>query len=164
MISMTQIIYAPIREQYVSNNNGKNKKDNKCPFCNYHNKQDLLVYEGNTGYILANKYPYLYGHLLIIPKRHITDILELNKDEDKDMMLLIKKAIKMLTETFHPDGFDVGYQTMFGGGSVDHMHFHVVPRFKGDTGFMTIVGDVNIISEKPEEMAKKLKRKNHIFK
>lgn len=159
---MTKIIYAPLRESYVENN-GK-KKDKKCPFCNINNKKELLVYEGNTCYILANKYPYLYGHLLIIPKRHIKDILELNKDEDKDMMLLTKKAIKMLSETFKPDGFDVGYQTSFGGGSIDHMHFHVVPRFKGDTGFMTIVDDVNIISEKPEEMVKKLRRKNHIFK
>ena len=163
---MTKIIYAPIREQYVSNNanNNKNRKDNKCPFCNYHNKQDLLVYEGNTAYILANKYPYLYGHLLIIPKRHITDILDLNKDEDKDMMLLIKKAIKLLRETFNPKGFDIGYQSIYGGASIEHIHFHVVPRFEGDTGFMNMLDDTNIISEKPEEMVKKLKKKNHIFK
>ncbi len=158
-MSIAKIIYAPIREKYIESHN----KDTKCPFCNYHNKSQYIVHEGNTCTILANQYPYLYGHLLIIPKRHVTDIVDLNKDEDKDMMLLIKRAIKLLREAFHPDGFDVGYQTKMGGGSVDHIHFHVVPRFKGDTGFMTILENSNIMSEKPEEMVKKLKQKNHML-
>jgi len=154
-----KIIYAPMREEYVEGNH----KDEKCPFCHYHSKPQFIIHEGNTATILANQYPYLYGHLLIIPKRHITDILDLNKDEDKDMMLLIKRSIKLLTEAFHPDGFDVGYQTKIGGGSLPHIHFHVVPRFKGDTGFMTVLENTNIFSEKPEEMVKKLKKKNHII-
>lgn len=156
---MTEIIYAPIREKYVESNH----KDTKCPFCNYNSRQNLLVHEGNTCNIIANQYPYLYGHLLVVPKRHITDIIDLNKDEDKDMMLLIKRSIKLLKEAFHPDGFDIGYQTKFGGGTLDHIHFHIVPRYKGDTGFMTVMENANIMSEKPEEMVRKLKKKNHML-
>jgi len=156
---MAQIIYAPIREEYVENHS----KKKSCPFCNYHKEEKYLVYEGNTAVIIANKYPYLYGHLLVVPKRHITNILELNKDEDKDVMLLIKRAIKLLTTAFHPDGFDVGYQTKNGGASVEHVHFHIIPRYAGDVGFMTILENDNIISEKPEIMVKKLKRKNHLL-
>jgi ATP adenylyltransferase len=155
---MAKIIYAPLREKYVETNH----KDEKCPFCNYAKHPDLLVHEGNTCVVVANKYPYLYGHLLVFPKRHITDITELNKDEDKDMMLLIKRAIKQLKLAFNADGFDVGYQTKFGGGSVEHVHFHVVPRYKGDTGFMNILENTNVMSEKPEFMVQKLKRKNHM--
>jgi len=156
---MTEIIYAPMREKYLEHNH----KDTKCPFCNYNRRQEYLVQEGNTCAIIANKYPYLYGHLLVIPKRHITDILDLNKDEDKDLMLLTKRAIKMLKEAFHPDGFDVGYQTKMGGGTLDHIHFHIVPRYKGDTGFITIMENANIISEKPEIMVQKLRKKNNLF-
>lgn len=156
---MAQIIYTQLKEQ--PNSNKKNKNDSKCPFCNYHNKKNLLIHEGNTCYILANKYPYLYGHLLIVPKRHITNILELNKDEDKDVMLLIKRAIKLLSETFNPTDFDIGYQTP--KNNIEHIHFHVVPKFKNDDGIINLYHN-NFISEKPEEMVKKLKRKNHIFR
>lgn len=155
---MSEIIYAPIREKYIESHN----KDHKCPFCNYHKDGKYILHEGNTCVVVANRYPYLYGHLLVFPKRHITDIVELNKDEDKDMMLLIKRAIKQLKLAFNPDGFDVGYQTQFGGGSIEHVHFHIVPRFKGDTGFMTILENANVMSEKPEDMVQKLKRKNHM--
>lgn len=154
---MTEIIYAPIREKYIEN------KPTKCPFCNFTEKRDLLVYDGNTAIIIANKFPYLEGHLLVIPKRHITEITEQNKDEDKDIMLLVKRAVKFLDAAFHPDGFDIGVNLKSeAGASVEHLHYHVVPRYKGDTGFMNILENTNILSEKPAEMVRKLKYKNNL--
>lgn len=156
---MTQIIYAPIRQKYNAE-----KQNAKCPFCNYKDERDLVVYEGNTAIILANKFPYLFGHLLVLPKRHITDIGEQNKDEDKDIMLLIKRAIKYLENAFHPEGFDIGVNLKSAAGSsIKHLHYHIVPRYGGDTGFMNVLENATIISEKPETMVQNLKRKNKLF-
>lgn len=154
---MTQIIYAPLRERYYDE-----KKSNKCPFCDTKDRSELIIFDGNTAYIIANKYPYSNGHLMVVPKRHIKNLEELNKDEDKDVMLLIKRAIKFLKETFHPDGFDIGInQGQFSGGSiVDHLHVHVVPRYKGDTGFLQTTSDATLISISPADAAKKIKQAN----
>lgn len=157
--NMTQIIYAPIRQPYTSQ-----KQNSKCPFCNYKEENSLLVYEGNTAVIIANKFPYLFGHLMVFPKRHITEVNEQNKDEDKDIMLLIKRSVKYLEDAFHPDGFDIGVNLKSAGGSsVKHLHYHIVPRYTGDTGFMNVLENAAIMSEKPETMVQKLKRKNNLF-
>ncbi len=158
MIYVTQIIYAPIRQTYNAQ-----KQNVKCPFCNYKDERNLVVCEGNTAVIIANKFPYLAGHLLVLPKRHIIDVSEQNKDEDKDIMLLIKRAVKYLEEAFHPDGFDIGINlNSDAGSSVKHLHYHIVPRYRGDTGFMNVLENAAIMSEKPETMVQNLKRKNNL--
>jgi diadenosine tetraphosphate (Ap4A) HIT family hydrolase len=153
---MGEVIYAPLRKNY------HNKRNENCPFCNFKNKK-LLVYEGNTAYIVANKFPYSYGHLLVIPKRHITDIVDLNKDEDKDMMLLMKRSVKFLEKAIKCKGFNIGLnQGEYSSHSQDHLHFHVVPRYENDTGFMQITAKTSIAAENPEELVKKLKRSNQL--
>jgi len=150
-------MYAPIRKKYVE----EKRHDNKCPFCNYKNKQEYIIYEGNTAAILANNYPYFFGHLLVIPKRHIKNLEDLNKDEDKDVMLMIKRAVKFLKVAFNPEGFNIGLGIgNYSGGSQEHLHFHVVPHYKGDIGFMNLLDNVSVQANKPEEMVVKLKKKN----
>lgn len=157
---MTQIIYAPIRKKYHESQKVNETNNNKCPFCDYKKDLNTLVFEGNTAIIVANKFPYTFGHLLVVPKRHIKNIEELNKDEDKDVMLLIKRAVRFLKDAFNPDSFNVGLnQGNISGGTVEHLHFHVVPRYKGDVGFMQTLNDTAIHANTPEEMVKQLKEK-----
>ena len=112
---------------------------------------------------MANRYPYNFGHLLVVPKRHITALEDLNKDEDKDVMMLIKRAIKFLKNAFNPDGFNVGINLgNYSGGSIEHIHFHILPRYKGDTGFINVFSNTSIVATTPEEMVKELKEKNRL--
>ncbi len=151
-----QIIYAPMRKDYYYG-----KKPTNCQFCEL--DKSVIIIEQNSCIMIANKYPYVFGHLLIVPKRHVETIEDLNKDEDKDMMLLSKKAVRMLRNTFNPEGFNIGINIgEISGGSIKHLHIHIVPRYKGDTGFMNVLNDTSISSMKPEEMIKKLKEKNGI--
>jgi len=156
-----KIIYAPIRKKYVQEHKGHMIDKAHCVFCKP--KREIIVYEGNTAMIIANNYPYNTGHLLVIPKRHINDIGDMNKDEDKDVMLLIKRAVKFLDKAFKPDSFNIGLnQGEISGGSIKHVHFHVVPRYKGDNAFMEVINNTKVISYTPEEAVKIIKQKNNL--
>jgi len=154
---MAQILYAPIRKKY---HEMKNEFSNKCPFCDYKKHPEHLIFDGNTAIIVANRYPYNFGHLLVVPKRHIKNIEDLNKDEDKDVMMLVKRSVKFLRDAFNPDSFNIGLnQGGISGGSIEHLHIHIVPRYKGDTGFTQILSDTTVQANTPEEMVKQLKQK-----
>ncbi len=145
---MAKIIYAQLQSLNEKKNKNKENKKTNCYFCNYTEKQKLIIHVGNTAYIIAKKNPLSYGHLLVAPKRHITDITELNKDEDKDMMLLIKRAIKLLKISFSPESFEVIHKTK----KDEHIYFQIIPKY-------------NVIKEidNPELMVKKLKLKNNMI-
>ncbi len=157
---MAQILYAPIRKKYHEKPKTSDTNNAKCPFCDYKKHPETVVFEGNTAVIIANSYPYTFGHLLVIPKRHIKTVEELNKDEDKDVMLLIKRATKFLKDAFNAESFNLGLnQGPLSGGTVEHLHFHVVPRYKGDVGFTHVLNNTVIQASTPTEMVKELKQK-----
>ena len=157
---MAKIIYAPMRNKYFDEKRKNSHNKEECIFCNYKKQKELVVLEGNTAIIMANKFPYNFGHLMVIPKRHVENIEDLNKDEDKDVMLLIKRAVKFLKTAFNPIGFNIGLNIGNNSGrSIKHLHFHIIPRYDGDTGFMDIIGKTKILSKTPQEMVKELKSK-----
>ena len=113
---------------------------------------------GNKTIVILNLYPYNNGHLLIIPKRHVGDILELTDEEMTELFQMTQKMIRVL-RSYNPQGFNVGANIgrAAGAGIPGHFHIHVVPRWVGDTNFMPVIGDVRVISESLEGTYKKLK-------
>ena len=108
---------------------------------------------------LMNRFPYNNGHVLVAPVRHVPSLEELSDEEVLDLLSVVRKAIRILKAVMNPDGFNVGLNLgrQAGAGMEEHMHFHIVPRWGGDTNFMTVLGDVRVIPEHIQETYKKLR-------
>ena len=128
----------------------KGEKHAGCVFCKESVRcHDLVLYEGNSSFVMMNRYPYNSGHLMIVPARHICEMEDLLPEEKKEIFDLLDMSIKILKEAMNPEGFNVGINLgkAAGAGIVDHMHVHIVPRWSGDTNFITAVGDIRVIPE-----------------
>jgi ATP adenylyltransferase len=142
-------IYAPWRMTYL-----KSDKPDGCVFCKDSLRQeDLILLEGKTAYVMLNLYPYINGHLMIIPYRHVCKLDDLSAEEKLELFQLIDVSVKSLRECLSPEGFNIGINLgkAAGAGVDDHVHIHVVPRWLGDTNFMTIIGEVRVI---PDDLLK----------
>lgn len=155
-------LWSPWRSNYIDSFK-INKDENICVFCaatkqNIKSKNSLIIFKGDYSFIMLNLYPYNNGHLMIIPYRHISDFNELTNLELDEIMHLNKKAINALTLVMKPHGFNFGANLgqAAGAGIHEHLHFHLVPRWNGDTNFMPILGDVKIISQDLLETKKRL--------
>jgi len=141
-------LWAPWRTAYISSGGPK-----ECIFCtkgtSSNEKEDLVLFKGKKCFVLMNLYPYNPGHLMVAPYRHVGNLTELDVDERNELMELIVKSIAILQKVMNPDGFNVGINLgrVAGAGVEGHVHFHVVPRWSGDTNFMTVVGDVKVMPE-----------------
>ena len=138
-------IYAPWRMTYL-----KSTKPDGCVFCKDSlRSDDLVLLEGKTAYVMLNLYPYINGHLMVIPYRHVCKMDDLSAEEKLELFELTSLALNALKEVLHPEGFNVGINLgkAAGAGVDDHIHIHVVPRWVGDTNFMTIVGEVRVIPD-----------------
>jgi ATP adenylyltransferase len=152
-------IYAPWRMTYL-----KSDKPDGCVFCKESLRQeDLILLEGKTAYVMLNLYPYINGHLMIIPYRHVCKLDDLKPEEKLEMFQLIDVSIKSLEDCLHPEGFNIGINLgkAAGAGVDDHVHIHVVPRWIGDTNFMTIIGEVRVI---PDDLIKTWEKLIPFFK
>jgi len=145
-------LFSPWRSEYIES--FQNPKEEGCIFCNAKSENvdddnSLVVYKGKEVFILMNRYPYNNGHLLIIPYRHIAKISEMNESERLETFYLIEKSVEALEKTMSAQGHNVGTNLgrVAGAGIEEHIHFHVVPRWNGDTNFMPVLGDVKLISE-----------------
>ncbi len=152
-------LYSPWRSQYIE---GFDKQDG-CFLCEaYKSKDDeknLVLYRGKKCFVIMNLYPYNAGHLLVCPNEHIGDFLELDEETLFELNYLTQKMIYALKEALKPDGFNLGYNLgrVAGAGLESHIHNHVVPRWLGDTNFMTVIGEVRVISQDLKEIYHKLK-------
>ena len=143
----------PWKAKYSRSKKPHNKK---CPFCNP--EKSLVIWEGKNVYVLLNKYPYNVGHLMVIPYRHIDSILALNDDELREMWIAIKTSIQALKEAYNVDSFNIGVNIgPYSGGSVTHVHVHVVPRYKQELNFIDIISATRVLIENVETTAKKLR-------
>jgi ATP adenylyltransferase len=126
---------------------------NSCIFCpgedTEANKERLLLFMGPTTMVMMNRYPYNNGHLLVAPLRHISELGALSQEEALDLINLVNRSIGILKEVMAPEGFNVGLNIgkVAGAGIEEHLHYHIVPRWNGDTNFMTLFGDVRVIPE-----------------
>ena len=140
-----ETIFAPWRMDYI-----KGEKPDGCVFCKCSIRCDeYILFEGKTAYVMMNRYPYVNGHLMIIPQRHTGMIEELTQEERKEMFDLLETAVRALREAMKPDGFNIGANIgkAAGAGIEEHFHIHVIPRWEGDTNFMSVVTDVRVIPE-----------------
>lgn len=119
----------------------------------------LLLYRGRTCFVILNLYPYNNGHLMVAPNRHFGTLEAASREELHELMDLIRCAERVLTEAYHPEGLNVGLNLgrPAGAGIVDHVHAHVVPRWTGDTNFMSVVGNVRVLPEELSQTAARLK-------
>jgi len=154
-------LYAPWREDYVSQTTGEKentKQKEKCPFCLRNTQKDFLILETNKCFLQANKFPYASGHLLVITKRHVNQIIDLTSQERKELFNLIDLSIYSLDKYMKPEGYNVGCSIgRIAGESIQHLHFHVLPRYKGDVGWNRLC-DFNVISISPTDITKNLQK------
>ena len=122
--------------------------------------ENLILYRGETCYIIMNIFPYTNGHLMVLPFRHTADFSSLSETERLELFALTQKGIEALTRALRPDGFNVGMNLgrVAGAGIAEHLHFHIVPRWNGDTNFMSVLGEARVISEGLLDTYRKLKQ------
>jgi len=146
-------LFSPWRSEYIESFHKENG-DKTCVFCNAVNENpvdvnSLVVYKGKTVFIIMNRYPYNNGHLLILPYRHVAKLNELNDAEKTEIFYLLEVSVQALDGVLNSQGHNIGMNLgkAAGAGIEDHLHFHVVPRWNGDTNFMPVLNDVKLISE-----------------
>jgi ATP adenylyltransferase len=125
-----------------------------CIFCEAAEAADtsqapLVLYRAAHTFIILNLFPYNNGHLMVVPRRHIASLAEANGDELGEMMALVRRSEIALMEAYSPHGLNVGINLgkAAGAGVADHLHIHLVPRWNGDTNFMSVVGSVRVLPE-----------------
>jgi ATP adenylyltransferase len=151
-------LWAPWRIEYILG-----EKEGKCIFCEKpkHDKDEdnYILFRGKRCLVMLNAYPYNNGHLMIAPYRHLDSVEDLEDDEAREMMEILSQMITLLKKVLRPEGFNVGMNlgSVAGAGIVDHLHLHVVPRWKGDTNFMPLISNTKIISESLRKTYQKLR-------
>lgn len=156
-------LWSPWRAEYIASGGSAESESRSCVFCKLHadvnnDETNYVVYRASRCFIVLNRYPYISGHLLIVPNEHVGELDAAPKETTDELMDLTKRAQTALRETYHPDGFNVGMNLgqAAGAGIVDHIHIHVLPRWLGDTNFMTPVGETRVIPEDPATTYRKL--------
>src|SRR5918997_3176451 len=151
-------LWTPWRLAYVS---GGAKSDG-CVFCDAQQNEEaapLVVFRGDSCFVILNLFPYNNGHLMVVPNRHIAALNDTTEAERAELMDLTRRAEAALTEAYAPHGMNMGINLgkPAGAGVLDHLHLHVVPRWNGDTNFMTIVGQTRVLPEELPDTAEKLR-------
>jgi ATP adenylyltransferase len=140
-----------------------NDKADECILCpgsdRSRDEERLILYVGRKSLVIMNKYPYINGHLLVAPVRHVGGVEALSDDEMLDTMNMVRSSIGILREHMGPDGFNVGLNLghVAGAGLEEHLHFHIVPRWNGDTNFMAVFADVRVIPQHIRETYNELR-------
>ncbi len=146
-----QRLWTPHRLAYIQGGQDQFHQD-ECPFCVAPSRPDeesLIVYRGETAYVVLNLYPYNPGHLLVCPYRHIPDYTDLTVTETAEFAALTQQAMRVLRTVSHPSGFNLGMnQGVTGGAGISaHLHQHVVPRWGGDGNFLPIIAQTKAITQ-----------------
>jgi len=112
-------------------------------------QDELTLFKGKVTMVAMNKFPYINGHLLVAPRRHIATLDQLDKSEMGDLLATVEQSVGILKTVMMPDGFNVGLNLgkVAGAGVEEHLHFHIVPRWLGDTNALTVFGEVRVIPE-----------------
>ncbi|MFP5378627.1 MAG: HIT family protein [Vicinamibacteria bacterium] len=151
-------LWSPWRHAYVT----RTADPDRCVFCAASAPGDdrsLVVHDGRTAFVILNLYPYNNGHLMVVPRRHVAALAGLAPDEVAELGALTRLSEMALTEAYGPQGINVGMNLgrPAGAGIVDHLHVHLVPRWAGDTNFMSVVGQVRVLPEELPATAARLR-------
>ncbi len=149
-------LYAPWREAWITGEEGSppEGKEPSCLFCRVHgsphrDRDNLVVHREERGLVMLNRFPYNGGHLLVAPRSHHPSIDALDPGERNLLLELAARAVRVLGDLYGPHGFNIGINqgAAAGAGIPGHVHLHVVPRWEGDTNFMTTLGEVRVLSQ-----------------
>lgn len=123
-------------------------------------QQNLIVWRGKLCFVIMNRYPYNSGHLMVVPNRQTPDIRDLTPEELTEIMQTVQRSIRALDAVMHPQGYNFGTNIgrASGAGVEDHVHFHIVPRWTGDTNFMPVLADTKVVSEDLQDTLRKLRK------
>jgi ATP adenylyltransferase len=151
-------LWSPWRLEYVTSADRKTG----CIFCEATRPPEndsLIVHEGVTSFVILNLYPYNNGHLMVVPRRHVGTLAALTAEELQEVGVLTQRCETALTEAYRPHGMNIGINLgkPAGAGVLDHLHVHVVPRWNGDTNFMTVVGEMRVLPESLDASAARLR-------
>lgn len=158
-----ETMWAPWRSEYINKNNDPDKPKNICVFCDAltttDDRERHIIYRGEYAFVILNKFPYNNGHMLVMPKRHISRPDMMTDAERYEMMNLIVKAQTVLSQVYNPHGVNIGANIgeAAGAGIAQHMHFHVLPRWNADANFMTTVANTRVIPESLDETWEKIR-------
>jgi len=152
-------LWAPWRIDYILS-----PKESGCFFCRFLAENDdpkrLILHRGKKTFVIMNYYPYNNGHLLVAPYAHVADLSAIDNQTHLELMQIIDRSTRILQDCLKADGFNIGLNlgSVAGAGVRDHLHFHIVPRWNGDTNFMPILGHTKVVSEGLQETYLKLKK------
>lgn len=148
-------LWSPWRAKYIAS--GVDSQAEGCVFCQMaadadRDETNFVLHRGEHGFVVLNLYPYISGHLMIVPYLHTSEFDSAPKEITDELMDLAKRSQSALREVYSPAGFNLGMNlgSAAGAGIADHMHIHLLPRWSGDTNFMTTVGDTRVL---PEDLA-----------
>jgi ATP adenylyltransferase len=158
-------LWSPWRLAYITGAVGGGHGEGSCIFCDAapgSQRADLVLVRSRAAYVILNLFPYNNGHLMVVPNRHVASLASSTPEELTDLMRLTRHAEMALAEAYTPQGMNVGLNlgAPAGAGVVDHLHVHVVPRWTGDTSFMSVVGNTRVL---PEELPQTAARLRPIF-
>ena len=158
---MMERIYTPWRMRYVTS---QEKQIDGCVFCAKLNDdaerdhENYMVYRGELTFAVMNIYPYNTGHLMILPHQHVSTLAEVSREAQIEMITLTSYFTELLSQLLKPDGFNVGINLgkSAGAGLGSHLHTHIVPRWSGDSNFMTVVGNTRVLPELLDDTYEKI--------
>lgn len=147
-MSIKNRLWAPWRMEYIKT---PRNSDENCIFCigadSEKDRENLILYRGKNNFIIMNLYPYNNAHLMIVPYSHVSDTFSLDQETMHEMMMLSDRTMQLLKDFLNPQGFNFGANIGAAGGAgiEEHIHFHVIPRWVGDTNFMPVIGQTKIM-------------------
>ncbi len=143
-------LWTPWRMEYIQVAAGEDEPEG-CVFCRIQSgfESERVLARSDLAFVVLNKFPYNPGHVLVVPARHVGDLEALTEEENADLQSLLQRSVRALREESEPQGFNIGMNLGHSGGAgiPDHLHWHVVPRWSGDTNFMTVVGGSRVLPE-----------------
>lgn len=152
-------LWSPWRMEYIM----RNEAAPGCIFCKALQQEDnsvnLIVTRGKTAFVILNRYPYTSGHIMVVPNAHQPSLELLDAETRGEMMELVSRSLQVMRAVYKPEGFNVGVNigAAAGAGVTDHVHIHVVPRWAGDTNFMSTLAGARVLPEALEDTYRRLR-------
>ena len=149
-MSRLKLWFRPDRIKYITK--ARKKRPSPCTFCEALKQgvsfNSLVLYQNDFSLIFVNKYPYNSGHLLVLPRTHESDLLKLSQKEYIEVQKTIKLTVDILKKVFNPEAMNIGINLggHAGAGLPEHLHYHIIPRWSGDTNFLPLIAETKVIS------------------
>lgn len=152
-------LWSPWRMKYIQGN----QKNNQCVFCVAPQQEDghenLIIARGEHAFVILNRFPYTSGHIMVVPYDHRPNLPDLDQSTRVEMIELLNRGLQVLQTVYKPEGFNLGANigSVAGAGIAEHFHFHIVPRWAGDTNFMSTLSGTRVLPEALEDSFRRIR-------